>query len=188
MRKLISLGVLTILLSMLVSPAIAGSVEDCVVLKEDGITKALHGLCIAYWGADNGRSQERILANYRKKMRTVDPGNRNVTGDPDMPGLEDAVECPCWNADKLAEASEKGTPLACGIDNVLTRIDFAIYEYGDLQYQFHADDAACFQRNPDGSGILQFYFLDPTISEEEKMACRDGIHVLVDMDFGGSCN
>ena len=66
MRKLISLGILALLLSMLASPVLA-DLEDCKDLKEDGITKGLYGLCIAYWNADNGNSQERILANYNQK-------------------------------------------------------------------------------------------------------------------------
>jgi len=134
MRKLISLGVLTILLSMLASPAVAGSVEDCEVLEEDGITKALYGLCIAYWGADNGRSQERILANYRKKMRPVDPGNRNGTGDPDMPGLvDDEVSCPCWTPESLADATLGLTGSFCTYADGILGWESAIYEANAVQ-------------------------------------------------------
>ena len=176
MRKLISLGVLTILLSMLASPAVAGSVKDCEVLNEDGITKALHGLCIAYWGADNGRSQERILANYRKKMRPVDPGNRNVTGDPDMPGLVDDLSCPCWPNDEMANAIGVAPAFECQLsyDPVL-----AIYGATGSAY-FSVNlfaPASCFYFGP--GAIVDRFFL----SVEEEQACRDGIQALVDEDF-----
>lgn len=174
MRKLISLGVLTILLSMLASPAVAGSVKDCEVLNEDGITKALHGLCIAYWGADNGRSQERILANYRKKMRPVDPGNRNGTGDPDMPGLVDA-SCPCWTIEHMAKAIGFAPAFEC---NTSSDPEIAIYgSKSRAVVTFLVDSIGCFYVGPD------IMVMSRSLEVGDEQACRDGIQALVDEDF-----
>lgn len=70
----------------------------CDVLM-DGATKGLYGLCVAYCEAQDldeiGNNKEtpnnKILANYRKKMQS---------GDPDMPCIK--TPCPCWSADELA--------------------------------------------------------------------------------------
>ena len=56
-----------------------------------GATPGLFGLCNAYCEAqdldtfDKNPPNDRILANYRKKMKA---------GDPDMPCIQ--VPCPCW--------------------------------------------------------------------------------------------
>ena len=174
MRKLISLGLLAILLSMLTNPAMA-IVEDCDELKEDGITKALVGLCIAYWSADNGRSQEQILANYRKKMRTGDPGDRNDSGDPDMPGLVDA-SCPCWPGDEMANAIDVAPAFECQLSK-----DPVLAIYGATGSAYFSVNlfapASCFYFGP-GAIVDRFF-----ISVEEEQACRDGIQALVDEDF-----
>ena len=77
----------------------------CDPLHEDGITKGLYGLCVAYCEAQDAHllsiygdpddlsvSGRRILDNYRKKMNA---------GDPDMPCVQE--ECPCWTASLLTE-------------------------------------------------------------------------------------
>lgn len=71
-----------------------------------GGTPGLYGLCVAYCEAqdldlvgDKETPNNKILANYRKKMRT---------GDPDMPCIQ--VPCPCWTADQLANVGTTVTP------------------------------------------------------------------------------
>ena len=166
------------MLTMLASPTIAGSVEDCKVLKEDGITKALYGQCIAYWSADNGRSQERILANYRKKMRAGDPGDRNDSGDPDMPGLVDA-SCPCWTIDQMANAISYSPAYEC---NTSSDPEIAIYgSKSRAVVTFLVDSVGCFYVGPDG--FSSFGFSTDDLGLENEQACRDGIQALVDEDF-----
>jgi hypothetical protein len=175
MRKLISLGVLAILLSMLASSAVAGSEKYCEVLKEDGITKGLYGLCIAYWGADNGRSQERILGNYRKKMRPVYPGDRKGTGDPDMPGLVDDLSCPCWTIGQMANAITFAPAYEC---NTSSDPEFAVYGTKEgAVVTFLANSNGCFYVGPDIAVISR------SLELEDEQACRDGIQALVDEDF-----
>jgi hypothetical protein len=77
----------------------------CDVLED--ATPGLYGLCIAYCETQDCQpdfslddpfqdckpSDEKILENYRRKMRA---------GDPDMPCVLQ-TPCPCWTADEMAE-------------------------------------------------------------------------------------
>lgn len=80
----------------------------CDILKVDGITKGLYGLCNAYCEAqdldtfDKGPPNVKILANYNKKKQP---------GDPDMPCLQ--VPCPCWSDAELATITSDGMAAAC---------------------------------------------------------------------------
>jgi len=91
MRKLISMSVMALLLSVMASTAIAGNVEDCEILKDGDYSKGLYGLCIAWHNAGNDNARGRILANYDKK----------ATGpnDPPLPGsVPSGPSCPCLDA------------------------------------------------------------------------------------------
>jgi hypothetical protein len=73
-----------------------------------GSTPGLYGLCVAYCEAqdldsfDKNPPNEKILANYRKKMNA---------GDPDMPCIQ--VPCPCWSAEELGSITADGMAAAC---------------------------------------------------------------------------
>lgn len=89
----------------------------CNVLQ--GGTPGLYGLCVAYCEAqdldlvgDKPTPNNRILENYRKKMRT---------GDPDMPCVQ--VPCPCWNADQLAAVGASGIP-TCNVSTEVAQVRF----------------------------------------------------------------
>jgi len=189
MRKLVSLGILALLMSVLAGPVVAG-VDACDTLKLDkNAPKGLYGLCVAYWSAENGRGQDRVEQLYDRKAIAAGypPGIPGLVVSPQEP---DPVSCPCWGADKLAEAYENGTPLSCSINDDEIGIEFVIYGENEeaVSYQFHAEDALCLQKNPDGTGTFQIYDRDTTITEEDKLKCRDGIHVLVEMSFNNSCD
>ncbi|MDT8281416.1 MAG: hypothetical protein RQ982_01240 [Gammaproteobacteria bacterium] len=71
-----------------------------------GGTPGLYGLCVAYCEAqdldivgDKETPNNKILANYRKKM---------AVGDPDMPCIQ--IPCPCWSDAELAAIT---TPTDC---------------------------------------------------------------------------
>jgi hypothetical protein len=80
----------------------------CDVVK--GKTPGLYGLCVAYCEAqdldvvgDRETPNNKILANYRKKMQT---------GDPDMPCVR--VPCPCWTDAQLANVNNSDlTKMLC---------------------------------------------------------------------------
>ena len=73
-----------------------------------GSTPGLYGLCVAYCEAqdldsfDKNPPNDKILGNYRKKMKA---------GDPDMPCIQ--VPCPCWSADELGSITADGSAAAC---------------------------------------------------------------------------
>lgn len=73
-----------------------------------GSTPGLYGLCVAYCEAqdldsfDKNPPSDKILANYRKKMRA---------GDPDMPCIQ--VPCPCWSDAELSSITADATAAAC---------------------------------------------------------------------------
>lgn len=82
-----------------------------------GGTPGLYGLCVAYCEAqdldligDKETPNNKILANYRKKMRT---------GDPDMPCIQ--VPCPCWTADQLANVGATATP-TCTVGTTVAQV------------------------------------------------------------------
>ncbi len=163
MRKLISSGVLAVLLSMLANTVFAGNVEECEALK-DGASPGLYGLCIAYHNAGSARAQERILNNYNKKAGP---------GDPPMPGTG-GVPCPCFTSDDLINA---GVPFACAISTSGTGLDLALYEGG--VFQFGTDDLGCFNWN-----LFTGDFVDLNTTPEENQACRDIILEAIANDSG----
>ena len=114
MRKLISLGLLAIVLSLVAIPVFAGNELECEPLK-DGASKGLYGLCIAYHNAENSNAKQKILDNYNKKA-----GDPPV---PPMPGTENerkkVTTCPCLDAiDVVGVGIEDwGMTVACFLDD-----------------------------------------------------------------------
>jgi len=106
MRKLISLGLLAIVLSLVASPVFAGNEPLCELLK-DGASKGLYGLCIAYHNADSARAQERIWENYKRKAGKEDPP---------MPGTGDerkTATCPCLEDPNVVSIEDWGISIYC---------------------------------------------------------------------------
>jgi hypothetical protein len=93
MRKLISMSVMALLLSVMATTAMAGGVEDCdLELKNNpDAPKGLYGLCIAFWNTEGSNGQDRIRALYVKKAEaagfdTVIPGSNPI--NPSCPCVE----------------------------------------------------------------------------------------------------
>ena len=107
MRKVISLGLFALMLSIFSSQVFAGKIADCEDIKKDPAYKGLYGLCNAYWNEDDEDARAQILANFVKKAGTsLDepgmPGWKPVVPDlPDLPDQE--VTCPCWDFDTLVQ-------------------------------------------------------------------------------------
>jgi len=105
----------------------------CDVLQ--GGTPGLYGLCVAYCEAQDldlvGNKEppnNKILANYRKKMQP---------GDPDMPCVK--VPCPCWTEAELAAITVRaasGDAISCRSSATTaqllntTNLQFAMIEVG----------------------------------------------------------
>lgn len=108
----------------------------CDILKTN-TTPGLYGLCVAYCEAqdldivgDKEAPNNKILANYRKKMQL---------GDPDMPCLK--IPCPCWSDAELAAITSRagsGDSLSCAStvttaqirNNTITHLQFATADTG----------------------------------------------------------
>ncbi len=87
----------------------------CDVLKEDGTTKGLYGLCVAFCEAQDHASisesiteeelasleaaipSGRILENYNKRKKETDPA---------MPCIKVEEPCPCWTEEEFLGTSQ----------------------------------------------------------------------------------
>lgn len=81
--------------------------DICAPLKEDGVTKGLYGLCIAYQASGN----QSVLDNYNKKKGPSDP---QMPGTGDEPTI--LLSCACWNTltiDEIGADQENVPPSAC---------------------------------------------------------------------------
>jgi hypothetical protein len=114
---------------LIAGPAVAQTADGvtpadeivCNPLKDEGITKGLYGLCIAYCTAqdldefpkENALMEElpgeRLLAAYERKRGP---------NDPDMPCLVKAVECPCFHHAVCVATAGVGDGCELEIDNV----------------------------------------------------------------------
>ena len=143
MRKFYSTAVLAILLSVLSSPVIA-AVEDCEVLKGDGGTSGLYGMCVAYWNAEAKQNKSGSqLRSGGGNNRFLDRYNeiRDRVGGPEMPGLTQTpvFDCPCWDEKFLADITFESIPEACGENtisfgsDISASHDIAIFDNFSLQ-------------------------------------------------------
>jgi len=174
MRKIISLGLFALMLSMFSSSAFAGNVEDCEFLKDGNYSKGLYGLCIAYWNTTNAKAQEKILANYDKKAGPDDPV---------MPGTEDeVVPCTCWSGDHVIEAilSEEISPINYICNAAGTGVEMSVNDRNT--WTFFANETHCFFNHD----------VDPVpftehASKESELTCRAGIQEIIYDLWGDNC-
>jgi hypothetical protein len=155
----------------------------CDVLQ--GGTPGLFGLCNAFHRQncdeedpdDLPRSCDRILNNYRD---TAQPG------DPDMPGLEPPVECPCWSEGDLSVVgalidSGMTSPSSCLSSLVFGATDSALYsglvspQFTHISF-FIGGPGIC--QSLGGSGSV-FSFT----TAEEAAACTSQLHGVHLVDF-----
>ena len=192
MRKLISLGLLALLLSIFASPVMAGGAAECDGLKEDETApRGLYGLCTAYYSAENGRGQERVEQLYAKKAIAAgyppEIPRLELPQEPDPP----EVACPCWPGDEMAGVPDDSAPaFECQVG---TDPEFAIY--GSESFALVTFQVFPLNEDPDspigcmyvdnrsGGGMSADFDLDG----DEEYTCRAGIQALVGLDFGGSC-
>lgn len=131
-----------------------------------GGTPGLYGLCVAYCEAqdldvigDKETPNNKILANYRKKMQI---------GDPDMPCIQ--VPCPCWTANQLANVGATATP-TCNTSATVAAV--SLVQPGVAQRAV-ADTAAKICRFTDTTSVppisLRF-----SISDVEALSCYSQI-------------
>lgn len=131
MENRISKVILTACLTVLIgltgfSGSVMATTPDGETPANEGVcdelmtaTKGLYGLCVAYCEAqdldeigDKETPNNKILANYKKKMQP---------GDPVMPCIQPV--CPCWTGEELSKlASDSINTNACTINETVARI------------------------------------------------------------------
>jgi len=121
MKKPITTFIAGIAVAFLIAPVSFAQTPDgqtpaeetvCDPLREDGITKGLYGLCVAFCEAQDyadfsdpmteteldalaaAAPSGKILANYNKRKQDTDPA---------MPCILVEEPCPCWSALELAD-------------------------------------------------------------------------------------
>jgi hypothetical protein len=129
MRTIGILGFLLVSLSMFGLPAFAKTPDRqtpakesvCDPLKDDGVTKGLYGLCVAFCEAQDHADElvpisreklarlkssspsGRLLANYDKKRQAGDPEMPCiVVAQPIVPEPIVAQPCPCWSTEEAS--------------------------------------------------------------------------------------
>lgn len=179
----------------------------CDPLRDDGVTKGLYGLCVAFCEAQNIASEDvsiteaelsglqeaapsgRILANYNKRKQATDP---------DMPCILVEEPCPCWTAEELASIdgySPTGVsiPLSCGTntDPATQTIDTRQVAENDPTQVATATDRhrtgfetieLCDYRNVQVVPIIhRLLSVDAgTLTHEEAAACLEQVRVRCD--------
>lgn len=133
MRKIISLGLFALMLSIFSSQVFAGKVYFCEEEKDELKSQGLYGLCNAYWNADNENARAQILANFVKKAGTS-------LDDPGMPGWEPVVPdqevtCPCWDFDTLVQfvACASLPPFEDYVDQTVDQVEFNFAAFAAFQ-------------------------------------------------------
>lgn len=186
MRKFVMSAVFFIVAIVAAVPlnAVAGTADGatpaqesvCDVLKADGVSKGLYGLCVAYCEAE--ASSERVLDNYRRKAKDTDPA---------MPCLDSPpVTCPCWGDGAVLEGAFEGLfALNCLIDP--SGLDMGIYGIfeGFLSAGFDSTTQAVLCQLIDPSQSI-----DTTISDltpEQEAVCRADVQAVLAVDFPAGC-
>ena len=165
MRKIISLGLFALFLSILSNSVFAVPVDGkCEILKSKDVTKGLYGLCVAYWNSEGSEGQDQILYLYNE--RAIGPN------DPGMPGLNG---CPCWGISELNAACL--LPYNGGCDQLDPPMGFASFNghtvtfnllSGPCVYVNRADDI---QRVAPVDGVQELTCLADIIGLNDNSLC-----------------
>lgn len=154
---------------------------ECRVLQESGVSKGLYGLCVAFceahacvpdFAAEDPFAgcrpgDEKLLRKYEARMRP---------GDPAMPCLPVAAECPCWSQADLDALPDIGpltfdAGLRC--DSLATQLLlFGLTPTGNESFGLAAvvpDESSCQYGRVDDAGEV-FTTVDG-LSAGEAVAC-----------------
>jgi hypothetical protein len=183
MRKLISLGILALLLSMLASPVSAGDKGICMELKDD--SKGLYGLCVAYQNTEDGSAKEKIMGNFTRRARNGE--TMPIVVDPKKPEI---VACPCWNNEDLLRATCTATYDDHWFSDDGINADVVFYNGYTIQFDADhvidpaGDTVTTCSLNVLGDGYVASHnFTSPA----ENFECRAGLRVLVNEDLLDLC-
>ena len=166
MRKFITFAFLFMLFSMVSGSVFAGKYEDCVDFKGD---KRLYGLCNAYQNALFNEDEDAMADIFRNWEKYVDEN-----GEPQLPNHDyGSVECPCWTAEILADATAGKQGVFCASS---ATHDEANYFNNAPFFEAGLFDEAS------GYCVMELGYASVAllISAEEAQLCRAGVQVLQD--------
>jgi hypothetical protein len=175
MRKLVSLGLFALTLSMFSSQVLASNVAACDEVKK--AKKGLYGLCVAWHNADEEGKNE-IAQKYRDR-----------TGGDEVPGSSTVFSCPCWSGVVLSEIGEVTSPDECVYYQ--DRGDYmALFGGSDAQQDFLTNGVDCgYMGNYvdlEGSDVFSFEFklgMDPANN-----SCAQEMAQIVKKYFDSNCD
>ncbi len=179
MRKIISLGLFALMLSIFSGQIFAGNAEICDPLKLDPNTKKLYGLCVAYQNA-----------NENAKIAFADAFFERAGFD--VPGS--GFSCPCWytfgfddvNYAVLADDTEvELNPLDCLAEAEFDAVTFSdVIEAGIVLQGFSAGTTA----GTTGCGYFLFepgeppFFRQQPLSTDLVTLCRAEVQVMAEIN------
>jgi hypothetical protein len=194
MRKIISLGLFALILSIFSSQVFAGNDDECENLKDKthpDYAPALYGPCVAWHNADEN-VRDQILAKFVKKARTSldNPGMPGWVGPAD-PKKPEGMTCPCW-AGVVLDDVDKYTPAdICFLDTPSGDVIF----FDDLvsasqTYVTDGINCAHMAAYVDDSGTeVTRYSTMQGLDDAAQQACITEMDDLVNMyfDYGLDC-
>ena len=127
MRKIFSLGLFALMLSIFSSQVFAGNALDCESLKQIK-SKSLYGLCVAWHNADE-TAKLGIADKFFDRAGFTVPGS-------------DTFDCYCWghlSYDEVCDIANSPTAIPVEGKNAITFTDYPLY----VITQFGADETSC---------------------------------------------
>ena len=198
---------------ILASPTIAQTPDGitpaqenvCGALQEDGVTKGLYGLCVAFCEAQDITSLTDPLteAEFEELMSSAPSGKilekynaRKSDADPAMPCVQIEDPCPCFSDEELSSINGFDTGLAqtdmftCNLDRFApsivtyssileanTRSDF--YQNSAIIGTNTRDEHSCVRVDTE-QGIVRILDKNSgTLSDEDYQICRDKINAYI---------
>jgi hypothetical protein len=177
MRKIISLGLFALMLSIFSGQALAGDKTACEDLKDRNLkdyAPNLYGPCVAWHNADEN-AKDRFADNYRRK-----------SGGDDVPGSASGMACPCWAGVVLEDVGKYTPAESCYLNT--TNGDFMFFsDAQDFNVQSYATDGInCIHEaaytDDSGTEIERFGFV-LGLDAAGQQACTTEIEDLENMYF-----
>ena len=182
MRKLVSLGLLALIFSLLSSDLLASNIDACKDFKKAG--KGLYGLCVAWHRADE-KNKGKIAKKFELIAGYPFPGIPEPEPEPDF-------LCPCWDTLAETDVGKDAPAYICVYDNTeLSALgDVVIFKdvgsFGFFQ-GFAVNTGQCryddFYVHEDG--VVEVFAEDIILglSVDEELECRMDIREIGDAFF-----
>jgi hypothetical protein len=180
MRKLVSLGLFALMISIYSSQVLASNATACDDAKDE-LTKAgkgLYGLCIA-WDNAKGKNKGKIAAKFEDR---ADQPITDFVGGPSTRNPAPDFFCPCWTDISFNDVCSLGSPsltILAGYINAVEFLDSAIPQ----DEFFTADPRGCGYEG----GLAPYASLEKPEGADWDLDCIAEIEQIAAMYDGGAC-